>query len=105
MKRKSRLWKSWLLVQSSSPGFRIDGQIPRYDYNDMILWTIKRHSKKRMAPAFTTGAIYMYLLMNFRINGAQNEILQLLISYWESPNLFIVGDDDQSICKDFGGKT
>lgn len=30
-------------------------------------------------------------------NGAQNEILNLLISYWDVPNVFAVGDDDQSI--------
>jgi DNA helicase-2/ATP-dependent DNA helicase PcrA len=30
-------------------------------------------------------------------SGAQNEVLQLLIQYWDSPNVFCVGDDDQSI--------
>src|SRR5690606_27045641 len=27
----------------------------------------------------------------------QNEILNLLTSYWDKPNVFVVGDDDQSI--------
>ena len=30
-------------------------------------------------------------------NGAQNEILRSLIGYWDVPNVFVVGDDDQSI--------
>ena len=30
-------------------------------------------------------------------NGSQNEILRLLFSFWEKPNVFVVGDDDQSI--------
>ena len=30
-------------------------------------------------------------------NQAQNELILLLASYWESPNLMVVGDDDQSI--------
>ena len=32
-------------------------------------------------------------------SGSQNKIVELLISYWqdEKPNIFVVGDDDQSI--------
>src|SRR6185369_17200337 len=30
-------------------------------------------------------------------NGSQNEILNYLSSYWDNPNVFVVGDDDQSI--------
>ncbi|WP_457831595.1 UvrD-helicase domain-containing protein, partial [Staphylococcus aureus] len=26
-----------------------------------------------------------------------NKIVELLISYWDEPNIFVVGDDDQSI--------
>ena len=32
-------------------------------------------------------------------NSAQNELVYLLSSYFENPNLFVVGDDDQSIFK------
>ncbi|MBK7443077.1 MAG: UvrD-helicase domain-containing protein [Bacteroidetes bacterium] len=36
--------------------------------------------------------------MNFKdTNGAQNKSVNLLISYWDVPNVFAVGDDDQSI--------
>ncbi|MBI3230784.1 MAG: UvrD-helicase domain-containing protein, partial [Burkholderiales bacterium] len=30
-------------------------------------------------------------------SGTQNKLVQLLISYWDKPNVFVVGDDDQSI--------
>ncbi|MFX9740596.1 UvrD-helicase domain-containing protein, partial [Acinetobacter baumannii] len=30
-------------------------------------------------------------------SGTQNKIVELLISYWDEPNIFVVGDDDQSI--------
>jgi DNA helicase-2/ATP-dependent DNA helicase PcrA len=69
-----------------------------YDFEDMIQWVLK---------AFKTNED---LLMNYQerfqyvlideyqdTNGSQNEILKMLISYWENPNCFVVGDDDQSI--------
>ena len=47
-------------------------------------------------------------------NDTQNKIVQLLINYWDKPNVFVVGDDDQSIYRfqganvenmlDFAGK-
>src|SRR5690606_34744267 len=30
-------------------------------------------------------------------SGSQNKLISLLIQYWEQPNIFVVGDDDQSI--------
>jgi len=70
----------------------------RYDYDDMILdvmhalqtheWLLSRYQEQ-----------YQYFLVDEYqdTNGAQNEILRLLYSYWEIPNVFVVGDDDQSI--------
>ncbi|MFI5172428.1 MAG: ATP-dependent helicase [Chitinophagales bacterium] len=77
-------------------------EMGRYDYSDMILWVVK---------AFKDGSTqgenmlrnyqerYLYFLVDeFQdTNGAQNELLNLLISYWDTPNVFAVGDDDQSI--------
>ncbi|MFM1972875.1 MAG: hypothetical protein RL185_1557, partial [Bacteroidota bacterium] len=42
---------------------------------------------------------FLYILVDeFQdTSGTQNELVQLLASYWEQPNLFVVGDDDQSI--------
>ena len=42
---------------------------------------------------------YLYFLVDEyqETIGAQHEVLQRLVEYWDHPNLFIVGDDDQSI--------
>ncbi len=70
----------------------------RYDFDDMINWVIR---------AFQENA---YLLVNYQeryhyvlvdeyqdTSGSQNTLVQLLINYWDKPNVFVVGDDDQSI--------
>lgn len=69
-----------------------------YDYADMILWVIQ---------AFTENEIilskyqeqYQYILVDeFQdTNGSQKKLIDLLCQYWEDPNIFVVGDDDQSI--------
>ncbi|MCB0520351.1 MAG: ATP-dependent helicase [Lewinellaceae bacterium] len=70
----------------------------RYDYEDMILWVLDAFEKH---PALLRNyqEQYLYFLVDEYqdTNGAQNEILHRLVEYWESPNIFIVGDDDQSI--------
>ncbi len=71
----------------------------RYDYQDMILWVIKafKESPKMLAPY---KEMFRYILVDeFQdTNGAQNEILNLLTEDKDFfPNIFCVGDDDQSI--------
>ena len=74
----------------------------RYDYSDMILWVIKAFrdtspAGENMLRNYQERYLY-FLVDEFQdTNGAQNEILNLLISYWDIPNVFAVGDDDQSI--------
>ena len=70
----------------------------RYDYYDMILFVLQafqNHSNLLL----DYQERYQYILVDeFQDNnGAQNNILYQLCSYWEVPNVFIVGDDDQSI--------
>lgn len=70
----------------------------RYDYDDMILWVLRAFEQY---PALLRSyqERYLYLLVDEYqdTNGAQNEIIKKLTAYWDHPNLFIVGDDDQSI--------
>jgi DNA helicase-2/ATP-dependent DNA helicase PcrA len=70
----------------------------RYDFADMILWVIKEF-EKNTALLRTYQEQYLYFLIDEYqdTNGAQNQIALKLIEYWENPNIFIVGDDDQSI--------
>ena len=73
-------------------------QYKRYDYNDMINWVIQAftHNPSLLAQYQEQ---YQYILVDeFQdSSGTQNQIVSLLTSYWDVPNLFVVGDDDQSI--------
>ncbi len=70
----------------------------RYDYEDMILFTLNqlKHDAELLA---RLQEQYQYILVDEYqdTNGAQNEVVKLLGSYYENPNIFVVGDDKQSI--------
>ncbi|HVZ26205.1 MAG TPA: ATP-dependent helicase, partial [Sediminibacterium sp.] len=70
----------------------------RYDFDDMINWVIQAFETH---PLLLSGyqEQFQYILVDeFQdTSGTQNRLVELLISYWEQPNIFVVGDDDQSI--------
>lgn len=70
----------------------------RYDYNDMINWVLKAFVEHDVLLADYQER-YQYLLVDEYqdTNRSQNRLVETLASYWEEPNLFVVGDDDQSI--------
>ncbi len=69
-----------------------------YDFDDMILWVIKAFKQDENF-LLNFQEKYLYVLVDeFQdTNGSQLELVNLLCSYDENPNLFIVGDEDQSI--------
>ncbi|MDO5561178.1 MAG: ATP-dependent DNA helicase [bacterium] len=71
-----------------------------YDYTDMILWTIQAWQNNADLLADYEEQ-YQYLLVDEYqdTNNAQSEILRLLMAHWqdEQPNIFVVGDAQQSI--------
>ena len=73
-------------------------QARRYDFDDMILWVLDAFKKNEVLLR-TYQERYLYFLVDEYqdTNGAQNQVLQTMIEYWDKPNVFIVGDDDQSI--------
>jgi DNA helicase-2/ATP-dependent DNA helicase PcrA len=73
-------------------------KMSRYDYDDMILWVLDAFKKDENF-LLNYQERYQYVLVDeFQdTSGAQNELINLLISYWDKPNIFVVGDDDQSI--------
>lgn len=72
----------------------------RYDYNDMINWVIDSFIKHpNMLLSYQEQFLYILVDEYQDTNGSQNELLTLLINYWDNPNVFVVGDDDQSIYK------
>ncbi|MBK8301078.1 MAG: ATP-dependent helicase [Chitinophagaceae bacterium] len=70
----------------------------RYDFDDMINWVIKAFEENKNLLA-NYQEKYQYVLVDEYqdTSGTQNRLVELLISYWEKPNVFVVGDDDQSI--------
>ncbi len=70
----------------------------RYDFDDMINWVIKAFEENPNLLAAYQEKFQYILVDEFQdTSGTQNKIVQLLISFWEKPNVFVVGDDDQSI--------
>ena len=70
----------------------------RYDFQDMILWTLEAFEKNKPLLRNYQEQYLYFLVDEFQdTNGAQSQILNHLVDYWENPNVFVVGDDDQSI--------
>lgn len=70
----------------------------RYDFQDMIQWVVKAFSVNDDMLLRYQERYQFVLVDEFQdTSGAQNEILNLLTSYDNDPNIFAVGDDDQSI--------
>lgn len=70
----------------------------RYDFDDMINWVIKAFEENKNLLADYQEKFQYILVDEYQdTSGTQNRLVELLISYWETPNVFVVGDDDQSI--------
>ena len=70
----------------------------RYDFDDMINWVIKVFEENKQVLAGYQEKFQYILVDEYQdTSGTQNKLVQLLISYWDKPNVFVVGDDDQSI--------
>ncbi len=72
----------------------------RYDFDDMIAWVIDAFEKNGDVLAGYQEQYQFLLVDEYQdTSGSQNKLVELLIAYWqdESPNVFVVGDDDQSI--------
>ncbi|MEO5681827.1 MAG: ATP-dependent DNA helicase [Chitinophagaceae bacterium] len=70
----------------------------RYNFDDMILWVLDAFGKNsNMLLDYQERFLY-FLVDEFQdTSRSQNMLLQYLTGYWETPNLFVVGDADQSI--------
>jgi len=69
-----------------------------YDFSDMILWVIHQFkSKEQLLLRYQEKYLYVMVDEYQDTSGSQNTLLDLLLNYWEEPNVFVVGDDDQSI--------
>ena len=70
----------------------------RYDFDDMINWVIKAfEDNPALLSRYQEQFLYILVDEYQDTSGTQNHLVELLINYWEQPNVFVVGDDDQSI--------
>lgn len=70
----------------------------RYDYEDMINWVIEAfETHPELLLSYQEKLQYILVDEYQDTSGTQNKIVELLINYWDVPNVFVVGDDDQSI--------
>lgn len=70
----------------------------RYDFDDMINWVIRAFEEdKNLLARYQERFLYILVDEYQDTSGTQNRLVELLISYWDKPNIFVVGDDDQSI--------
>ena len=71
-----------------------------YDYEDMIMFVLEKLTQDEELLVSLQEQFQYILIDEYQdTNSAQNELVYLLSSYFENPNLFVVGDDDQSIFK------
>jgi DNA helicase II / ATP-dependent DNA helicase PcrA len=70
----------------------------RYDFADMILWVLQAF-KQHADLLYSYQERFLYFLIDeFQdTSGSQNELLAQLTDFWDTPNVFAVGDDDQAI--------
>ncbi len=70
----------------------------RFDYNDMITWVNTAFAEHDDLLARYQEQFQYILVDEYQdTNGSQNDLIFHLADYWEQPNLFVVGDDDQAI--------
>ena len=69
-----------------------------YDFDDMINWVIKAfEDNPNLLLRYQEQFLYILVDEYQDTSGTQNRLVELLINYWDKPNVFVVGDDDQSI--------
>lgn len=69
-----------------------------YDFDDMILSVVQKLESDEELRLILQEEYQCILADEHQdANGAQNKVLELLSSYHDSPDLFIVGDDKQAI--------
>ena len=95
---KERMDKLRAAVDEFTPFQELMRSHNRYDFDDMINWVIRAFEEnKPLLSGYQER--YQYILVDEYqdTSGTQNRLVSLLISYWDQPNVFVVGDDDQSI--------
>lgn len=93
-----RMDKLRAAVNEFEPFQQLMRQQNRYDFDDMINWVIKAlEENESLLLRYQEQFLYILVDEYQDTSGTQNRLVELLINFWEEPNVFVVGDDDQSI--------
>lgn len=70
----------------------------KYDFNDMLLQVVKV-LEKNQGLLLILQEKYQYFLVDEHqdTNKSQNKLVELLASFYDNPNIFVVGDEKQAI--------
>ena len=69
-----------------------------FDFDDMILWTIEKlEEDDAFQRSVSEGIKYLFVDEFQDTSVIQNKLVDLLVKGKKNPNIFVVGDDDQSI--------
>lgn len=69
-----------------------------YDYADMIIFVAQKFKTDKELLSYYQEKFQYILVDEYQdTNSAQNEVVRLLARFYKEPNLFVVGDDEQSI--------
>jgi len=83
------LWKAYEAEMSKQKA---------YDFDDQIAWVVDKIATNKNLKADLQERFQFVLVDEYQdTNSAQNAILWHLADFFDDPNLFVVGDDDQSV--------
>lgn len=88
--------EEFIKIYSSYQNFLLENK--KYDFNDMLIEVIKSLQKNKSL-LLRLQEKYQYILVDEHqdTNSSQNRLVELLASFYEVPNLFVVGDEKQAI--------
>ncbi|EKD48137.1 MAG: hypothetical protein ACD_65C00104G0001, partial [uncultured bacterium] len=70
----------------------------RYDFEDMIMFVTEKFQEDEFLLAYYQEKYQYFLVDEYQdTNASQNLVVELLGNFFDNPNTFIVGDDDQAI--------
>ncbi len=73
-------------------------ELKKYDYNDMLLEVIEQLDIHPYLLQYLQEKFQYFLVDEHQdTNASQNKIVELMSSFFDSPNLFVVGDEKQAI--------
>ncbi|HYF32220.1 MAG TPA: ATP-dependent DNA helicase [Chitinophagaceae bacterium] len=95
---KEKMTRLWAAVNEFDRFQQLMRARNRYDFDDMINWVLRAFGEnKELLAKYQEQFLYILVDEYQDTSGTQNKLVQLLINYWDKPNVFVVGDDDQSI--------